>query len=203
MSIAIISGSHRKKSESGRVGYYLKKRLDDKFNVTNVSLIDLGSQPLPLWLPESERSHETIALVNTFNDVLSEATGFIFISPEWGGMATPAIKNFFLYFSALELGHKPALLVSVSSSIGGVYPISELRASSYKNTYPCYLPDHLILRNVESIFNDDPEKNDSKIHEYLVARSDYCLRILLAYAEALSEVRKKNIIDFQNYPFGM
>jgi NAD(P)H-dependent FMN reductase len=113
-------------------------------------------------------------------------------------MACPAIKNFFIYASKAELAHKPGLLVGVSSGIGGAYPISELRASSYKNCRLCYLPEHLIVRHVEQSFNDaEPtDENDRRIRE----RADYALDVLVKYAHALKPVRAS--IDLSNPAFG-
>ena len=62
-------------------------------------------------------------------------------------------------FNRFQLGHKPALIVTVSSADGGAYPVAELRMSSYKNNRICYLPEHVILRNVERILNDDAKDN--------------------------------------------
>ncbi|HLD66528.1 MAG TPA: NADPH-dependent oxidoreductase, partial [Pseudomonas sp.] len=94
---------------------------------------------------------------------------------------------FFIYASKAELAHKPGLLVGVSSGIGGAYPISELRASSYKNCRLCYLPEHLILRQVEQLLNG-PEAA-SETEQRLHARIDYALDILVKYGTALKPVR--------------
>ncbi|MCV5978616.1 NAD(P)H-dependent oxidoreductase, partial [Escherichia coli] len=77
------------------------------------------------------------------------------MTPEWHGMATPALKNFLLLTTANELAHKPALLVSVSVSINGVYPISELRMTGSKNNHVCFLPDHLIVRKSDKLIDQD------------------------------------------------
>jgi len=47
-----------------------------------------------------------------------------------------------------ELGHKPALIVAVSSGDGGAYPVSELRMSSYKNNRLCYIPEQVALKSM-------------------------------------------------------
>ena len=64
-------------------------------------------------------------------------------------MATPIAKNFFLICNKGELAHKPGLIVSISSGNGGAYPVSELRSSSYKNTHIMWIPEQIIIRNVE------------------------------------------------------
>ena len=66
-------------------------------------------------------------------------------------MVPAGLKNFFLCFGRNELAHKPGLIVGVSSADGGVYPVAELRMSSYKNSRICYIPEQLIVRNVESV----------------------------------------------------
>ena len=80
------------------------------------------------------------------------------VVPEYGGMSTPNSKNFFLLFNFFffffffllngELFHKPGLIVSISSGNGGAYPISELRSSSYKNSHIMWIPENIIIRNV-------------------------------------------------------
>ena len=102
-------------------------------------------------------------------------------------MAGPAIKNFFIYASKAELAHKPGLLVGVSSGIGGGSPIAELRSSSYKNCRVNYLPEHLIIRSVTKVLNEErpASEDDSRIR----ARIDYALDILAKYGEALKPVR--------------
>ncbi|MNF69916.1 hypothetical protein D3C84_518120 [compost metagenome] len=116
-------------------------------------------------------------------------------------MACPAIKNFFIYASKAELAHKPGLLVGVSSGIGGGYPISELRASSYKNCRLCYLPEHLIIRGVEKVLNDADAVSDDD--QRIRARMDYDLDILARYAEALKPVRQAIDMSIPAFANGM
>ena len=87
--------------------------------------------------------------------------------------------------------------MGVSSGVGGAYPISELRASSYKNCRLCYLPEHLIVRHVEKVLNTPTPSNedDQRLH----ARIDYELDILVKYAHALVPVRAA--IDMTNPEF--
>ena len=116
--------------------------------------------------------------------------------PEYGGMATPAAKNFFLLCGNGELSHKPGLIVSVSSGNGGAYPITELRSSSYKNTHIMWIPENIIIRNVEE-FN--PGNHGENIPEWLDNRIDYVLKLLLAYTSNMKPLRELiNRKDFGN-----
>jgi len=180
--VVLLSGSNRFNSQSVKVANYLRDRLEVLGLCESSELIDLASSPLPLWPEEDTQKAWSIQ-----QSILKKATALIVISPEWNGMACPALKNFFLYAGLGELGHKPALLVGVSAGLGGAYPISELRASSYKNSRILYLPEQLIIRNVESMLNSEcpSDENDIRIR----ARADWALHMLCQYDEALSGIR--------------
>ena len=70
--------------------------------------------------------------------------------------------------------HEPGLIVTVSAGAGGSYPVTELRISSYKNTRLCYIPDHVIVRNVgQMLHGDQPaEEHDQALR----GRITYSLR---------------------------
>ncbi|WP_448724560.1 NADPH-dependent FMN reductase [Pseudomonas farris] len=180
--IVLLSGSNRSNSQSIKVARYLRDRLEKLELCESSGLIDLASSRLPLW-PEED----TDRVWSAQQSILKKATALIVISPEWNGMACPALKNFFLYAGLGELGHKPALLVGVSAGLGGAYPIAELRASSYKNSRIMYLPEQLIIRNVESMLNSErpADENDRRIR----TRADWALQILCQYDAALRTIR--------------
>jgi len=194
LNIALVAGSSRSNSQSGKVARALRQRLVEMGQTTQdcSSIIDLGLAPLPLWPAEDAGPW------SMYQQQLAAADAVVIIAPEWNGMACPAIKNFFIYASKAELAHKPGLLVGVSSGIGGAYPISELRASSYKNCRLCYLPEHLIVRQVEKVLNG-PQPVD-EADERIRARIDYTLDVLVRYAHALQPVRAA--INFDNPAFG-
>ncbi|PJZ83345.1 NADPH-dependent FMN reductase [Leptospira harrisiae] len=200
MKICLVAGSHRKNSQSLKVGKFLVKSLESKGIET--ILLDLGGNPLPLWEPGMwEKDSEIKKFWTTYNNGLGSADAYVFLSPEYAGMASPALKNFFLYLSSGDLSHKPGLIITVSSGMGGSYPNAELRMSSYKNTRIVYLPDHVIVRHVESVLNTDtPEGKDD---EYIRLRLNYVLNVLLEYAKALNQVRQSGVIDLKTYPFGL
>ncbi|WP_043311273.1 NADPH-dependent FMN reductase [Pseudomonas sp. ML96] len=193
LNIALIAGSSRNGSQSAKVARYLRQRLVE-LGLTSAeqsSLIDLGAGPLPLW-PADDKGPWA-----EYQQQLAAADALVVIAPEWNGMACPAVKNFFLYASKAELAHKPALLVGVSSGIGGAYPISELRASGYKNCRIAYLPEHLIVRHVEAVLNPGEAAGEDDLR--IRSRADYALDILGKYAEALKPVRAA--IDLGNPAF--
>ncbi|CAE6932512.1 NADPH-dependent FMN reductase [Pseudomonas sp. THAF187a] len=193
LNIALVAGSSRNNSQSGKVARAMRQRLIELGHTSHESssVIDLGLAPLPLWPAEDTGPWDL------YRQQLAAADALVIIAPEWNGMACPAIKNFFIYASKAELAHKPGLLVGVSSGIGGAYPIAELRASSYKNCRLCYLPEHLIVRQVEKVLNG-PQAAD-EADERIRGRIDYALDVLVRYGHALQPVREA--ISFDNPAF--
>lgn len=183
LNIVLLAGSSRTDSQSAKVARYLGQRLIELglSSEGSTTVLDLGRQPLPFWPADDNGPWAE------YQPLLQGADAVVVITPEWNGMAAPALKNFFLYAGKAELGHKPGLLVGVSSGIGGAYPISELRASSYKNCRLCYLPEHLIVRHVEAVLNEAQPANEDD--QRLRKRIDYALDILAKYARALQPVR--------------
>ena len=74
--------------------------------------------------------------------------------------------------------------------------------SSSKNNRICWIPDHLIIRNVKACFNS-PTPTEDKDDTYIQARFAHSLNLLLQYAVGLSGVRESAVADYKSYPFGM
>lgn len=204
MKITLISGSQRVNSQTAKVAKYLQTRLEElNLSESNeLNLIDLSEEKLPLmdesiWDQDSDLKKQW----SKISEKLSHSDGFIILTPEWNGMATAAIKNFFL-FVRKEMLHKPGLLVSVSAGRGGAYPITELRSSSYKNSKINYIPEHLIVREVESVLNIDGE-NDEKSDKYIRSRIDYTLNLFGKYIEASKTVLDSEFADSEEFGNGM
>ena len=205
MKIGIICGSHRQDSQSGKVSRYIENALISQGLCDETWLYDLGGNPLPLW-DESiwEGDPQWQKTLAPLSEELKSCDGLVVVSPEWHGMAPAGLKNFFLMWTAGgELAHKPALIVTVSTADGGSYPVAELRMSSYKNSRICYLPEHLIIRYVDKVFNDDAEQNNPDAQEYFEDRLGYRLSMLREYALAFRQIRDSGKTSLENYTSGM
>jgi NAD(P)H-dependent FMN reductase len=202
MKIGIICGSHREPSQSEKVARYLQQQVEAKGMDSWLFL--LANNPLPLWDEGTWNDDpKWPPLLDPLKRELAACDGFIVIAPEYHGQVPSGLKNFFLLFGRFELGHKPALIVGVSSADGGAYPVAELRMSSYKNSRICYLPEHLILRHVENILNDNPMENDESADSYFRERIDWSLDLLKGYARALREMRQVTRIHHDKFRNGM
>ena len=202
MRIGIIVGSHRKDSQSAKVGRSIAAALERRSGVDTWTL-DLGKTPLPLWDETLWSQGEQWSELPALKARLDSSDAFVMIAPEWHGMVPAALKNFLLLWPASgELSHKPALPCAVSAADGGAYVIAELRMSSYKNNRLCWLPENLIARQVKAICNENEALNDETLHAEFAARSEYALNLLIAYADALRDVRALGIIDHETFMNG-
>jgi len=203
MKISIISGSHREHGQSLKVARYVQQLLD-KGLCDESWLLSLAGNPLPLWDEGVwDGDPEWEARLNPMRKHLAASDGFVIISPEYHGQVPAALKNFFLLFGKAQLGHKPALIISVSSGRGGSYPVAELRMSSYKNCRIVYIPDHVIVRDVENVLNEDAKDNDASSDSYYRKRIQWSLGILCEYAQALKAVRASGVTDHDAFKTGM
>ena len=199
MKVSVIAASHRRKSQSKRICDIIQLRLKElQPNLTLFSL-DLAEVDLPLWSPDKSKGQGVWGQTWTqISNELSESDGFVFIVPEYGGMATPSAKNLFLLCGNGELTHKPSLIVSVSSGNGGAYPIADLRSFSYKNSHIIWIPENIIIRNVEQY---NPGTHGKIIPEWLDDRIQYTLQLLLAYSFNMTSLRE--IINRKDFGNGM
>ncbi len=204
MKLGIICGSHRLESQSSKIAKAVQRTLEEQGLCEEVFLFDLRGNPLPLWdegiWSDDPAWQERLAPIAA---ELRSCDGLVVISPEWHGMVPAGLKNFFLLWGGGELAHKPALIVTVSAGEGGAYPVAELRMSSYKNNRLCYLPEHLIIRRVETVFNELDTDNDDHAQDYLQRRIVYALRQLREYALAFRQIRASEAVALDEFSNGM
>jgi NAD(P)H-dependent FMN reductase len=205
MKIAIISGSHRPSGQSGRIADFLASRVESLKTEAQTYVLKLTHDMLPLW-DESMWGQEGQAkeAYAPIAKELQSCDAAIVIAPEYNGTAPAALKNFFHYASGNDLGHKAGLLVGVSGSINGAYPIAEMRSHSSKNCKICYMPDHLVVRHAAEVLKDDVKDDFKEDDAYMRERIDYTLNVFFEYAEALNKVRESDVVKNtpQKYAFG-
>lgn len=204
MKITIISGSHRNPSQSMKVACHIQQALLDSDYCDEAEIFSLADNPLPLWDQRIwENDPAWNELLQPMRDQFGSSDGFVVISPEWHGQVPSGLKNLFLLCGSNEVGHKPALIVTVSSGDGGAYPVAELRMSSYKNNRICYIPEQIIVRNVEGVLNSDPADNNPEADAYFRERIEWALRLLGSYATALKPIRESGVTQHKKFANGM
>lgn len=204
MKITIISGSSRDEAQSLKISKWLRERLEGEHKIADVDLVDLNELSLTLnpnefWGGKSESAKAMAAEYKK----LEESDAVIIVTPEWGGGAAPALRQFIL-MSGYSLAHKPTLTVGVSSTrTGGIRPIEELKHAT-KNTRMLIIPEPLVINDVESVFGVSEGNEANEEHQsYLTGKADYSITVLLEYAKALKQVRESGKINYEEFAFGM
>lgn len=196
----IVGGSSRSAAQSTRIGKLIAERIPLVADNVDVDFLTLADTRLPLWDEGKAAGEDPWPQVwPPVSERLAATDGFVFVIPEWGGMVPAQVKNLFHLCSDGELAHKPGLIVTVSSGTGGAYPVAELRASSYKNTFINWIPEQVIIRKVNDFH---PGSGNDASPEWLTDRIDYKLRLLAAYAEAMRPIRE-NVVDLKRFRTGM
>lgn len=202
MKFFVLSGSHRPEAQSLKVANYIKTALPQEVGGADVFLYSLSGNPIPLW--DEAHGGAPDAIWEPISRELKSADALVVVSPEWSGMATPGVKNFLLNCSTDEVAHKPGLIVTVSSTRGGSYPVAELRMSGTKNNRLAWLPEHVIVQHVEASLNaPDGSADLAKEDAFIRRRLRYALRLLGEYAKALAQVRASGVIDHKTFRNGM
>lgn len=204
MKLLIISTSQRSDSQSAKVGRYIAESSSSSphaMGYDSIHHLELCQFNLPFWDGEEDNKGEHWPEIEQRVD---DADALVLITPEWGGMASPLLKNFLLMCTRQETAHKPALLISVSTGISGTYPIVEVKMNALKNNKLVPIPDHLIIRNVSNVLNAIPEgERDIALRE----RVQYSLHMLHQYAQALAPIRERHATQAypkqQEYCYGM
>jgi NAD(P)H-dependent FMN reductase len=198
MKYLIISGSNRKESGSRKVSKYVQSILKGS------EIFDLHEKDIPLWTEniwssESEQAQGW----KKHAELLVEADAFVFVVPEWGGMVAAPMVNFLQHLSFAEMAHKPVLLLGVSSGRGGTYPIAQMRAFSFKNNSLVYIPDHVIVRDVNNVLNDTEINQEDKSDAFIKERIIRSVTILEHYTGHMFSLRQDMNLSLDDYPYGM
>ncbi|MFW0871149.1 MAG: NADPH-dependent FMN reductase [Patescibacteria group bacterium] len=202
MKIGIIVGSNRARSGSRKVAdycaYYLGKQKEE------IELVDMHEVALPMWSEDMWKKESEQALNwEQYRAPLASCDGYIIIAAEWNGTVPPSLQNIIMHLDRQTVGHKPALLVGVSSGRGGSYPIAELKSSINKNNRMLLIPDYLIIREVENIFNTTDLDQALESDYYHKTRAQNSIDELLVYAKYGSLIREDLSFDYSVFKNGM
>lgn len=159
MKIGIVSSSTRLGQHSIKVAKGLADLLSIKRGVIPI-LIDLSEINLPVFdAPLLNHPNPPAELVK-LGECFRAADGFIFVSPEYHGSYTAALKNAVDYMSDAEFFRKPIGVVSVSTGmLGGIrggQQMQELVLALF--AYP--IPQMLLVPNVDKVFAENGEVQD-------------------------------------------
>jgi NAD(P)H-dependent FMN reductase len=184
----IISGSIRQNRNSHRVSLHLMERLNSEPN-SKAELIDLAAANLPvmtdLWDKHPEHTEAYTKLANT----LRSSDAFIWVSPEYNGSYTPALKNFIDHFPKSAFYRKPVGIVSVSTgALGGIRGAINMQELALA-VQAYALPQILLVPQVTGKFDGEGAVTDDTFNKQL--------NLFVTELVWLSDAVKKKVISDQ------
>ncbi|WP_017733414.1 NADPH-dependent FMN reductase [Nafulsella turpanensis] len=185
MKIAIISASIR----HGRQTHFVSEELGRRLNASNdieASLVDLADYAFPLF-QDTHKADAPQHGADELRTILQQADGLLFVSPEYNGSYTAALKNMADHFSKAEFNKKAIGVVSVSSgAIGGMrgaLQMQQLVLALY--AYP--IPQMMLVSEVQHKFDEEGKLTD----EAFAKKLDTYLQEFLWFASAIYEKKKR------------
>lgn len=120
MHITILSGSTRMNRQSHRVALALEKWINQQGTHT-AEVLDLADYNFPLLEEVLHRHPNPPDGLNDFAERIRQSDAHIFVSPEYNGSYTAALKNAVDYLKEREFARKVIGIASVSTGmLGGI-----------------------------------------------------------------------------------
>jgi NAD(P)H-dependent FMN reductase len=185
MNITIVYSSIREGASTRRVSHHLMNHLAGLPSLQPL-LVDLTEYEYPLWKEVFHREESPPPACVELHDKLAASDSMIFVTPEYNGSYSLALKNMVDYFGLKVFERKVIGISSVSTgSMGGIRAAIQLQQLILA-IYAIPVPQMLLVPTVQHRFDSegtlvDPafEKNISRF-----------ITDFLWYAEAIHEKRK-------------
>lgn len=184
MRIAIISSSTRTGRMSHRVSLALHALIAQR-NANEVDMIDLISFDIPLFDEVLAKHPNPPADLIEISKRLQKADAILFVSPEYNGSYSPALKNLVDYLGKAEFSKKAIGIVSVSNGVlagmRGALQMQQLVLAMFG--FP--LPQMLLVPQVHLKF----EESGTVIDAEFAKKMDGFLNEYLWFAEAIVKAK--------------
>ena len=164
MTIAIVSGSTRTGRLSHNVSLVLAAKLQQLTGQVPV-MIDLAAYQIPMFEATLDKQEVPCSDLQKISGMLREADAMLFVSPEYNGSYTPALKNMVDSLGRKEFGRKVIGVVTVSTgSLGGLRGALSMQQLVLA-VYAIALPQMLLVPVVQDKVNHKAEFTDESFEE--------------------------------------
>lgn len=127
MKIQVIIGSTRQGRQSDKLAKWVEDQANK--NGTEIEIVDLLDYNLPMFnepiSPQYNPDRKSETVVKKWLDKISEAEGYVVVTPEYNRSITAVLKNALDYIG-FQLQNKPVAIVAHGTS-GGAQAVSHLR----------------------------------------------------------------------------
>jgi azobenzene reductase len=184
MNIVIISGSTRTGRLSHRATIELAKRMA-KRNIF-AEVIDLAEYKLPILEDVAHNQTYKDTNIQKFAQKLNSADAMIFVSPEYHGSYSGALKNALDYVWK-EFAKKPiGVVTATTGKFGGVNASTQMQLLVLSlGAFP--MPYKLLVPYVDEAFNE----NGELIDESIAKSFEKFITEFMWFAEAFVEKKQK------------
>ncbi len=188
MNIIIISGSIRENASTIKVSRNLQRHLHHYHNVV-AEVIDLKEYDYPIWREVFEKEVNPPLMCVRLQDKLQEAEAFIFVTPEYNGSYSLALKNMVDYFGLTVFEKKVIGVTAVSTGgMGGIRAGLQLQQLILA-IFAIPVPQMLLVPNIHQHFDEDGVLLDASFEKNV----SLFTREFLWLSEAVYEKRRAAI----------
>lgn len=185
MNVLVISGSIRENASTLKVAKYITAALQSNPSM-KAELIDLTVYEYPIWKEVFHLEVNPPVECRFLHDKLEASDAMIFITPEYNGSYSLALKNMIDYYG-LKVFEKKAIGISAVSigALGGIRSALQLQQLVLA-IYASPVPQMLLVPQVQTKFSDEGELLDPSFSK----NTERFLADFTWYAEALSSRKK-------------
>lgn len=186
MYITILSSSTRIDRLSHRVALALEKAITGRGHTAEI--LDLAKYKFPIMEEVLHRHPKPPAGLSEFSEAVRRSDAHIFLSPEYNGSYTAALKNAVDYLKENEFSRKAIGVVSVTSGpMGGMRGAISMQ-QLVLGVSGFALPQMLLVPQVAQKFDEQGELLDPAFQ----SKTDFFLNNFMWLAEAVSEKKQSD-----------
>jgi NAD(P)H-dependent FMN reductase len=164
MNIAVISASTRINRKSHRVALGLVKKIEEMGDHF-IEILDLAEYQFPI-MEETLKSHPNPPEgLLQFSDAIKKADAVIFVSPEYNGSYTSALKNALDYLSENEFTKKVVGVASVTEGPLGGMRGAQAMQQLVLGVGGYAIPQMLLVGNVSTRFDESGDLLDASFEK--------------------------------------
>jgi NAD(P)H-dependent FMN reductase len=164
MKIVIVSASTRHGRLTHHVALGLYNSLQTK-GEGGVQILDLKETALPHFEEAMSKQTHPSEIVNQVYSILNEADAFLFVTPEYNGSYSSALKNMVDFFPKVTFAKKAIGIVTVSSGqMGGMRAAIQLQQLALA-LWAIPSPQMLLISNVQEKFAENGNLLDPSLEK--------------------------------------
>lgn len=189
MNLTIVSASTRIGRKSHRVALGLEKFLQGIENL-DVTVADLARYPIPLFEEVVTNHPQPSPVMLELGGILHQSDAFLFVTPEYNGTYTPALKNMVDSYNKTEFSRKAiGIVTATTGGMGGMRAAMQMQ-QLIPALFAFASPHMLLVPHLTQKFDEDGNLTDENFRKSL----DNFTKEFLWLAEAVHEKKAKELV---------